>query len=98
MVEWEASLVLMPLLVGRVQAEKVLLVDGLETSQVSSVKVGGIFLLVLRSGLAGGSPRWQPLAGTGLALYPIQQILGSFLGLWFQQRGHLWNVSGRRGC
>ena len=47
----------MPLLVGRVQVEKVLLVDGLETSQVSSMKGGGIFLSVSRSGLAGGSPQ-----------------------------------------
>ena len=56
MVGWEASLVPMPLLVERVQAEEVLLVDGLGTSQVSSVKAGGIFLLVSRSGLAGGLP------------------------------------------
>ena len=41
----------MPLLVGRVQAEKVLLADGLETSQVLSMKAGGIFLSVL--GLEG---------------------------------------------
>ena len=39
----------MPLLVG-----KVLLVDRLETSQGSSVKAGGIFLLVSRSGLGWG--------------------------------------------
>ena len=46
----------MPLLVGRVQVEKVLLVDGSETSHVSSMKAGGIFLSVSRSGLAGGLP------------------------------------------
>ena len=57
MVGSEASLALMPLLVGRVQVEKVLLVDGLETSQVLSMKAGGIFLLVLRSRLARGSPQ-----------------------------------------
>ena len=68
----------MLLLVGMVQVEKVLLVNGPETSQVSSVKAGGIFLLVLRSGLAGGSPQWQSLAGVGVAPYPILQILGSF--------------------
>ena len=45
----------MLLLVGRAQAEKVLLVDGLETSQVSSMKADRIFLSVSRSGLAGGS-------------------------------------------
>ena len=42
--------------VGRAQVEKALSVDGSETSQVSSVKAGRIFLLVLRSGLAGRSP------------------------------------------
>ena len=47
----------MLLLVGRAQVEKLLLVDGLETSQVSSMKAGRIFLLVLRSGLDGGSPQ-----------------------------------------
>ena len=83
----------MPLLVGRVQAEKVLLVDGLETSQVLSVKAGGIFLLVLGSGLSGGSPWLQPLARMGVALYPSHELWGSFLGLQFQHRGCLWNVS-----
>ena len=57
-VGWEASLVPMPLLVGKVQVEKVLLVDGLGSSQVSSMKAGRIFLLVSRSDLAGGSPQW----------------------------------------
>ena len=49
---------LMPLLVGRAQAEKALLVDGSETSQVLPMKAGRIFLLVSRFGLAGGSPQW----------------------------------------
>ena len=48
----------MPLLVGRVQAEKALLVDRSATSQVLSFKAGGIFLSVSRSRLARGSPWW----------------------------------------
>ena len=68
----------MLLLVERVQAEKVLLVDGSETSQVSSVKAGRIFLLVSRSGLAGGSFWWQSLARMGVAFNPIPQTLGFF--------------------
>ena len=49
---------LMPLLVVRVQAEKVFPVDGSETPQVSSVKAGGTSLSVSRSGLVMGSPQW----------------------------------------
>ena len=63
---------LMPLLVGRAQAEKALSVDKLETSQVLSVKAGRIFLSVSRSGWARGSPQQQPLAGMGAAFNPIQ--------------------------
>ena len=71
MVELEALLAPMSLLVGRVQVEKVLLVDRSETSQVSSMKAGGIFLSVSRSGLAGGSAQQQSLARKGATLYPI---------------------------
>ena len=53
----------MPLLVGRVQAGKVLLVDGLGTSQALSVKAGGIFLSISTSGLAGGSSSSQHWLG-----------------------------------
>ena len=69
---------LMLLLVWRVQAEKALLVDRLETSQVLFVKAGRIFLLVLRSGLARGSPQQQPLVRMGTAFDPIQQTLWFF--------------------
>ena len=68
----------MPLLVGRAQVEKALLVDGSETSQVLSVKAGGIFLSVSRSRLAGASPWQQPLAGMGAAFDAIPQILQFF--------------------
>ena len=53
-----------------------LLVGGLETLQASSVEAGGIFLLVSRSGLAGGSPQQQSLARMGEAFYSIAQTLG----------------------
>ena len=52
----------MPLLVGRVQVGKVLLVDRLGTSQALSMKAGGIFLSVSRSRLAG---EFLSVANTG---------------------------------
>ena len=68
----------MPLLVGKAQAEKVLLVSRPETSKASFVKADGIFLLVSRFGLAWESPWWLPQARVGVAPYPILQILGFF--------------------
>ena len=69
---------LMPLVVGKDQAEKVLLVGRLETSQASFMKADGIFLWVLRSRSAWESPKQLPQAGVGVTPYPILQILGFF--------------------
>ena len=69
---------LMPLVVGKAQAEKVLSVGRPETSQASFMKADGIFLLVSRSGSAWESPQWLPQAGVDVAPYPILQILGFF--------------------
>ena len=52
--------------------EKVLLEGGWETSQVLSRSTGRIFLSVLISGLAEGSPWWQLLAKTDVIPYLIQ--------------------------
>ena len=62
---------LKPLVVGKAQAEKVLLVSGLETCQASFAKADWIFLLVSRSGSAWESPQQLPQAGVDVAPYPI---------------------------
>ena len=62
---------LTPLVLGKAQVEKVLLVGRLETSQVSFAKADGIFLLVSRCGLAWESPWQLPWAGVDVVPYPI---------------------------
>ena len=72
MVGWKALLVPPLLWMERVQMEEVLLEGGWETSQVSSRSMGRTFLLVSKSGLAGGSPQQQLLAKTDVIPFPIQ--------------------------